>query len=475
VLQLLRLFKILNTFARYRVDRSLADLSGARWISLFFLFLPGRWLPHTNARSPQNLRLALQTLGPVFIKLGQMLSTRRDILDDELANDLAQLQDKLPPFPTEQAKALIESELGKPITELFLYFDDTPLAAASVAQVHAVTLHDGTEAVVKVVRPGLAKTIKKDIALMRFGAKWIQRLIPTTKRYYPDQVVTDYEHTILAELDLRREAANQQRFKQNFAKPGLLIVPAVYWAMVSTSVFVVERVYGVPLDQIGELKKRQVNLEKLSERGVTIFFLQVFRDNFFHADMHPGNVLVNVDDPSNPQYISLDHAIVGSLDRAEQFLLGRQLTAFLDRDYEQMAKLLITAGWLPSETRVADFEIALRAICEPIFDKPLDELEFGPILVSLFSAARQFKIRALPQFVLLEKTLLHIEGLGRSINPKLDIWGIGRPLLSQWIKQQISPEAIGREIKRNVPAWVEQLPQVPQLSLIHISEPTRPY
>lgn len=461
---LLRLFKILNTFARYRVTRALPPMPGLLLVNLLFWFLPGRWFAKRIDNPEQALRLALQELGPVFIKMGQMLSTRRDILEDDLANDLANLQDNIPPFDSQTARNIIETEFGRSIPELFATFDDNPLASASIAQVHTATLKTGEEVVVKVLRPGLEKIISRDVGLMRLGAKWMQKLLPITERFFPDQVVSDYENTILAELDLNREAANQQRFRNNFKNSNLLYVPKVYWDLVGSSVLVMERIYGVPIDQIDELKRRNVNLEKLSERGVKIFFMQVFRDNFFHADMHPGNVMVSTADPENPVYISLDNAIVGSLDRREQFLLGRQLMAFLDQDYEQMAKLLVEAGWVPEDTRVTEFEIALRAICEPIFDKPLDELEFGPVLVSLLRTARQFKIRALPQFVLLEKTLLHIEGLGRTINPKLDIWGIGRPLLTHWVRDQVGPDAIMREIKRNVPAWMEQAPQVPQLA-----------
>lgn len=474
---LLRIFKILNTFAKYRIERIVPPGPGRSLLALLLWCMPNHWRPAPKLDHPeQGLRMALQELGPVFIKGGQMLSTRRDLLPDHFADDLAQLQDNIPPFSGSLAKKMIEESLGKPVESIFSTFDTNPMASASVAQVHSATLPSGEEVVIKVIRPGLAKVIQRDVGLMRLAATWIQKLIPASQKFHLLQVVADYEHTILAELDLGREAANMRRFSYNFRNSDLLYVPKVHWDYVSTDVLTMERIYGIPVSNIKELKARGVNMAKLSEVGLKIFFTQVFRDNFFHADMHPGNVYVNADDPENPSYYQLDSAIVGSLDRSEQFLLARQLMAFLDQDYEQMAKLLVQAGWVPEETRIHEFEIALRTICEPIFEKPLDQLEFGPVLVRLFSTARQFQIQALPQFVLLEKTLLHVEGLGRQLYPELDIWSLGRPLLTQWIRDRAGTDTLIREFKRNAPAWMEQLPQIPQLTynaLVSVAEMKR--
>ena len=461
---LFRLLQIIRVIAKYRLDELIPDLPGSGVVKKLMLLIPYRWFAPTQTEQYARLRLAMEELGPVFIKLGQMLSTRKDLLADDIADDLAKLQDQIPPFSSEDAVAIIEKELGKPIAQLFASFNRNPLASASVAQVHAGTLSDGAEIVVKVIRPDIEKTIRRDIKLMKFTAGLIERLWPELARFHPLAVVKEYEEVIFGELDLTREAGNTVQLKKNFSNSPLLYVPQIYWELTATNVMVMERIYGVRVDDVETLKQRGVDFEILAERGVEIFFTQVFRDNFFHADMHPGNIFVDTTNPEEPVYIAIDCAIVGTLSREERFLLARQLMAVLNQDYEQVALLLIEAGWVPKHTRASEFGMALRTVCDPIFEKPLDQIEFGPILIRLFRTARRFEMQALPQFVLLEKTLLHIEGLGRQLCPELDIWAIGRPLLEQWIREQMSPEAVMKELKRSVPAWLEHLPNLPQLA-----------
>jgi len=461
---LFRLFQILRVFAKYRLDELIPDVPGSSIVKKLFLLSPFRWFAPRQEEKYVRLRLAMLALGPVFIKLGQMLSTRKDLLEDDITNDLAKLQDQVPPFESSKAIAIIEKELGQSIGQLFATFESTPLASASVAQVHAGTLRSGEDIVVKVIRPDIHKVINRDIKLMKWVAGVAERLWPDLKRFHLLTVVEEYEETILGELDLTREAGNTVKLRKNFENSPLLYVPEVHWELTSMNVMVMERIYGVCVTDIDEMRRRGVNFETLAERGVEIFFTQVFRDNFFHADMHPGNIFVDTSDPENPVYIAIDCAIIGSLGRDEQFLLARQLLALLNQDYELVARLLIDAGWVPKHTRAHDFGVALRIVCEPIFEKPLDQIEFGPILVRLFRTARRFEMQALPQFVLLEKTLLHIEGLGRQLYPQLDIWAIGRPLLEQWIRAQMGPDAILKELKRNAPGWIEHLPNLPQLA-----------
>lgn len=461
---LFRLLQIMSVIAKYRLDELIPDLPGSGAAKKLLWLNPFRWFAKTSSEKHTRLRLAMEELGPVFIKLGQMLSTRKDLLTDEVADDLAKLQDQIPPFSSDEAVAIIEKELGKPIAQLFSSFNCNPLASASVAQVHAGTLNDGAEIVVKVIRPDIEKTIRRDVKLMAFFARLVERLWPEIKRFHPLEVVKQYEEVILGELDLSREASNTIRLKKNFENSDLLYVPQVYWDLTATNVMVMERIYGERVDDVEAMRQRGVNFEILAERGVEIFFTQVFRDNFFHADMHPGNIFVDTTNPEEPVYIAIDCAIVGTLSREERSLLARQLMAVLNQDYEQVALLLIDAGWVPKHTRASEFGQALRTVCDPIFEKPLNQIEFGPILIRLFRTARRYEMQALPQFVLLEKTLLHIEGLGRQLYPELDIWAIGRPLLEQWIREQMGPEAIMNELKRSVPAWLEHLPNLPQLA-----------
>lgn len=468
--RLARLIVIVHVFAKYRLDELLPEHPSTKLIRLMVRLLPSTWRKPKESDPWIRLRLALEELGPVFIKFGQLLSTRRDLLPDSAIRDLSKLQDQVPPFPSQASMAIIEAELKAPINRLFSEFEEQPLASASVAQVHTAVLPNGDNVVVKVVRPGIEKIVRRDINLLHSLANILINLIPETQRFHPQQVVADYEHIIFGELDLGHEAANAAQFRRNFEDSPLLYVPEIYWQYSTPKVLTMERIYGVPVSDTDAMQAAGIDMETLSEIGVEIFFTQVFRDNFFHADMHPGNVFVSLENPEQPQYISLDHAIAGSLSRQERALLARQLMALLDKDYEQMAILLIEAGWVPPHTRVTEFTHALRTVLEPVLEKPLQDIEFGPILVRLFNTARRFEMQALPQFVLLEKTLIHIEGLGRQLYPELDIWTVGRPLLERWIRDQLGPSAVMQSIKRNGPALAEQIPQLPKMAFEALQE-----
>ncbi|RLT93072.1 2-polyprenylphenol 6-hydroxylase [Ketobacter sp.] len=462
--RLARLFTIFTLLARYRLDELLPDHAATGPLKWLIRLHPAAWGASTANHPWSRARLAMEQLGPVFIKFGQLLSTRHDLLPAEAIEDLSNLQDNVPPFGEQAAFDIIEQELKGSISDLFGSLERKPLASASVAQVHAGTLKDGREIVVKVIRPGLEKLVERDLALLLTGARWLEKLVPETRRFHPVQVVKDYRHILLGELDLGQEAANSAQFRRNFNDSPLLYVPDIHWNLSTSKVLTMERVYGVPVSDTETMLNAGVKLEYLSEMGVEIFFTQVFRDNFFHADMHPGNVMVNLADPQNPQYLSLDNAIVGTLNKEERFLLARQLMALLDKDYEQIAILLVEAGWVPKHTKIHEFQNALRTVLEPVLERPLHEIEFGPVLIRLFQTARRFEMQALPQFMLLEKTLIHVEGLGRQLYPELDIWAIGRPLLEQWIRDQIGPSAIMQTVKRNAPALIEQIPHLPKLA-----------
>ena len=416
-----------------------------------------------DAPRAERLRLALQELGPVSIKFGQLLSTRRDLLPDDVADELSLLQDKVAPFDSDQATSAIEHELGKPVDQLFDEFDGTPLAAASVAQVHSVTLPDGESAVIKVLRPGIEKQIAADIRLLKRLAKIINSLSDDLKRLRLPEVVEDYEATITAELDLRHEAANASLLKRNTSKRKLVYVPTVFWDYSSPRIMVSERISGIPIGDIPALNEAGVNMKVLAERGVEIFFSQVFDDCFFHADMHPGNIFVDATHPEEPTYIAIDCAIVGQLSREDQYYVARNLLAILQRNYRLVAELHIESGWVPAATRVQDFESTIRMLCEPIFDRPLHEISLGHMLVNLFRAASSFDMRVQPQLVLLQKTLLNIEGLGRQLYPELNLWETAKPFLEDWLKRQYSPMNVVRQLQRDAPAFVHHASQLPEV------------
>lgn len=410
-----------------------------------------------------RLRLALEKLGPIFIKFGQALSTRRDLLPVEIADELAKLQDNVPPFPGEAAKAIIERALKQPLAHFFSDFQEQPLASASVAQVHAARLLNGKEVVVKVLRPKVEKRIKRDIKLLRLIARLVEAAWEDGYRLRPQELVSEFERTILDELDLTREAANTSLLRRNFLHSPLLYVPEVYWPAVRKNVLVMERVYGIPISNISALKEKQVNLKRLAERGVEIFFTQVFRDRFFHADMHPGNIFVSVEDPQEPKYIAVDCGIVGTLSPQDQQYLAANFLAFFRRDYRRVAELHVESKWVPAKTNMEAFETAIRTIAEPIFEKPLREISFAQLLLKLFQVARQFNMTVQPQLALLQKTLFNIEGLGREIYPDLDLWATAKPFLERWMKSCNHPKTLFKLIAQDSLFWTEKVARFPSL------------
>ncbi|PJE78111.1 putative protein kinase UbiB [invertebrate metagenome] len=460
-----RLFHIIAAIARYRLD-NLVDLNRLPG-SLRFLMrlLPWRYFIRNNAPRALRLRLFMEALGPIYIKFGQILSTRRDLLPDDISRELARLQDQVPPFPTERAVAIIEKSLGQPVTEVFERFDHEPLASASVAQVHSARLRNSDEVVVKVVRPGIEKTIRKDIKLMFFCARLLVRLFRDARRLRLVEVVRDYENTIMDELDLLREAANGSQLRRNFLDGQLLFVPKVHWDLCRSQVMVLERIYGVPVADMDALREQGVDMKKLAERGVEIFFTQVFRDCFFHADMHPGNIFIDTDNPLDPRYIGIDFGIMGVLEQEDQRYLACNLLAFFRRDYRKVAQLHIDSGWVSRETRVGELESAIRTVCEPIFEKPLKDISFGQLLIRLFQTARRFNMEVQPQLVLLEKTLLNVEGLGRQLYPDLDLWSTAQPFLEQWMKDQVRPSRVMQNLKAGSAEWLLNAPNVAQQAM----------
>lgn len=461
----LRLAKILQVVGRYRLDEFL-DRRQLPTVPRIALSL-SPWRARQVPDLPRGIRLrrALEELGPVFIKFGQMLSTRRDLLPEDIADELARLQDDVPPFPEEQSITLIESALGKTISELFTEFEATPMASASVAQVHRATLKTGEQVVVKVVRPNIEAVIQQDIALLYTLAKLATRYHPNGRRLRPVEVVSDYELVILDELDMTREAANTSQLRRNFEGNKLLYVPEVYWDFTRRNVLTMERISGIPVTDVETLKAKGTDLKLLGERGVEIFFTQVFTHSFFHADMHPGNIFVDATDPTDPTYIGVDCAIVGSLSEADQYYLGRNLLGIFRRDYREVAQLHVECGWVPPETRVQEFEAAMRAVCEPIFERPISEISFGELLVYLFQTAGRFDMEVQPSLVLLQKTLLNIEGLGRQLYPDLNLWDTAQPFLEDWLQQRYSPQAVVKRLQRHAPSWIEQLPRLPEAVL----------
>jgi len=461
-MRLSRLIKVTWITSRYRLDKFIPTEHLPLSLRCILWLMPWRFFIAPKNTSAVNLRLALEALGPVFIKFGQMLSTRRDLLPTDIADELAKLQDQVPPFPGEQATCIIEKSLKRPIDQLFRNFEETPLASASVAQVHPATLMDGSQVVIKVIRPGIKKIIQKDLQLLAILAYLIEK-IPDGKRLRPTEVVEDYRKTILDELDLMREGSNAVTLRRNFENSEMLYIPEIYWEYSSTQVLTMERIHGIPVSDISALREQGTDMKVLAERGVEIFFTQVFRDSFFHADMHPGNVFVSREHPENPSYIGIDCGIVGSLSESDLTYLALTLLAFFNRDYRKVAQLHIDSGWVPADTRVNDFEGAIRAVCEPIFQKPLSEISFGLVLIRLFQTARRFNMEVQPQLVLLQKTLLNIEGLGRQLYPQLDLWATAKPYLESWFQNRIHPLKSAQRAWQNVPGWIEKAPLLPDL------------
>ncbi|WAG05952.1 ubiquinone biosynthesis regulatory protein kinase UbiB [Aeromonas jandaei] len=411
-----------------------------------------------------RIRLAFEALGPIFIKFGQMLSTRRDLLPPDIAEELALLQDRVPPFCGQAARQQIERSLGCPIETLFDDFDETPLASASIAQVHTARLKEsGREIVIKVIRPDIEPVIDADLRLMRALARLVARFVPQSARLRPIEVVEEYRKTILDELNLMREAANAIQLRRNFTGSEALYVPEIITDLCREQVLVMERIYGIPVSDIPALEANGTNMKLLAERGVEVFFTQVFRDSFFHADMHPGNIFVSYEHPENPLWIGIDCGIVGTLNREDKRYLAENFLAFFNRDYRRVAELHVESGWVPADTKVDEFEFAIRTVLEPIFEKPLSEISFGHVLLNLFNTARRFHMAVQPQLVLLQKTLLYVEGLGRQLYPQLDLWQTAKPFLENWMHEQVGPKSVLNAIKEKAPFWAEKLPELPEL------------
>ncbi|WP_428606412.1 ubiquinone biosynthesis regulatory protein kinase UbiB [Sedimenticola sp.] len=456
----LRLLHINWVLLRHGLDEVILATHLFRPVRFLLYLSPFYWLRrHKLPPYPVRMRLALEDLGPIFIKFGQILSTRRDLLPDDIADELAKLQDAVPPFSGQQARQIIEQAFGHPIEDVLDYFDEQPLASASIAQVHTASLKDGKKVVVKVLRPGIERTIRRDVGLLYIIAGLADRYWKDGRRLRPMEVVRDYEKTILDELDMQREAANAAQLRRNWEGSDILFVPEIYWEYTRTNVLVMERIHGIPVGNIKALKAAGISMEQLGTQGVEIFFTQVFRDNFFHADMHPGNIFV---EPGG-RYIAVDFGIVGSLTTEDQRYLAENLLAFFNRDYYRVAELHVESGWVPKGTRVEEFESAIRSVCEPIFNKPLSEISFGHFLLNLFQTARRFDMEVQPQLVLLQKTLLYIEGLGRQLYPELDLWATAKPFLERWMKEQVGPKAFTRKLKKNLPQMTEYAADMPIL------------
>ncbi len=458
--QVLRLLHINWVLLRHGLDEVVLATHLFRPVRFLIYLSPWHWLRREELPPfPVRIRRALEDLGPIFIKFGQILSTRRDLLPDDVSDELEKLQDAVPPFPGAQARRIIEKSYGHPLEQVFERFDETPLASASIAQVHAARLKSGEEVVVKVLRPDIDKIIQRDVALLYTLAELANRYWKESRRLRPLEVVREYDKTITDELDLMREAANCAQLRRNWENSPILFVPAVYWHLTRHNVFVMERIYGTPVGEVEKLKAQGISMKQLGEQGVEIFFTQVFRDNFFHADMHPGNIFV---EPSG-RYIAVDFGIVGSLTKEDQRYLAENLLAFFNRDYRRVAELHVESGWVPRHTRVDEFEAAIRTVCEPIFNRPLSEISFAHFLVNLFQTARRFDMEVQPQLVLLEKTLIYIEGVGRQLYPELDLWSTAKPFLERWVKEQMGPQAFTRRVKDSLPKLSEQLPELPGL------------
>ena len=460
-----RLNSVLNVIAKYRLDEFMQGQPGARRLGLLLLPYRLAWMFSSQASTHKNdrLRKAMEELGPITIKFGQLLSTRRDFLDIELADELQSLQDNVPPFSSPSIHQLIEESLGVTAESIFSSLDSEPFASASIAQVYKATLLSGEEVVIKATRPGIEEVVSADIKLL----KWVARLIETRtelgKRLHPVEIVNDYEQIIHDELDLLSEAANTSQLKRNFENSPSLYVPEVHWDFCSKRLMVMERIHGIPVADLGALNAQNTDLKKLAETGVNIFFTQVFDHNFFHADMHPGNIFVSHETPENPKYIAIDCAIIGSLTKDDQEYLAKNLLALFKRDYRKVAELHVACGWVPKNTKIHEFESAIRSVCEPIFEKPLKEISFANLLVQLFRTASRFDMEVQPSLVLLQKTLLNVEGLGRQLYPDLDLWTTALPYLENWNKKRLNPFTLLGRIQENIPNWIDQLPQLPQL------------
>lgn len=461
-----RLITIQKTLIRYGLDEIVLASSGSRPVRILFYLFPWNWFGRKRGPRAERLRCALEDLGPIFIKLGQILSTRRDFLPEDISQEFSKLQDKVPPFPGKEARRIIEDAFEKKIDEIFLEFDETPLASASIAQVHAAKMKDGREMIIKVVRPDVEEIIRRDLGLMYFLADKVERYTEDGRRLGPVNVIAEFEKTLLGELDLMREAANASQLRRNFADSDKLYVPEVCWDLTHKNVMVMERISGIAVNDIESLKAAGVDLKWLAEAGIEIFFTEVLRDSFFHADMHPGNIFVSRPEPGKPAKIMLvDFGIMSSLSEFDQRYLAENFMAFLDHDYQRVAELHVESGWVPAGTRIDEFEFAIRTVCEPLFDRSLTEISFGTMLLRLFQTARQFGMVIMPQLLLLQKTLVNIEGLGRQLYPELDIWKTARPLFEYWMHDRLGVRGLAKGLKENLPRWLDRLPDLPNKAI----------
>ncbi len=462
---LLRILRILRVLARYRLDALLDDTPLKPWVALIRPFVPRPAQDIATLSRGARLRLVLQDLGPIFVKFGQILSTRRDLLPADIAGELALLQDQVAPFPGVQARVQIEEALAGPIGDVFAEFDETPLASASIAQVHPARLADGREVVVKVLRPGIRRQIAGDIALLTLLAQIVARTHPRADKIRPLEVVAEIEHTLRGELDLQREGANASLLRRNWLDSPDLYVPEVVWSHTSERVLTLERVRGIPSDDVKALDAAGINRSKLAANGVRVFYTQVFRDNFFHADAHAGNIWVDTDPllRESPRFIALDFGIMGQLSSTDQYYLAENFMAIFQRDYRRIAELHVEAGWMPDTIRIDELEAAARSVCEPYFTRPLSEISLAEVLGKLFRTAQQYELTLQPQLILLQKTLLSIEGVGRLLDPKLDIWAVAKPVLENILRERYSPAQLGREFRKRLPELITRAPDMPRL------------
>lgn len=463
VKQLIRLIHINTILARNGLDQVIVSIRLFAPLRFIVYLNPWNWFRKVQLTRGEALRKTLEELGPIFIKFGQALSTRPDLVPADIALELCKLQDNVPPFSSAKVLAIIEAAFGRSAFDVFAEFDPEPLASASMAQVHAAKLKTGEEVVVKVLRPNMRKIIDQDIGIMYTIASLAEHYWSESKRFKPREVVQEFEHNLIDELDLQREAGNAGQLRRNFQHSPLLYIPEVFWDYTRENVMVMERIFGIPISDINALKTHHIDIKKLAERGVEIFFTQVFKHCFFHADMHPGNIFVSYAHPAEPQYICIDFGIIGTLNDSDKRYLAENFYAFFNRDYRRVAQLHVESGWVARNTRIEEFESAIRTVCEPIFEKPLKDISFAQVILRLFQVARRFNMEVQPQLILLQKTLLAIEGLGRQLYPELDLWATAKPFLQHWLKEQLGPKAFIRRLRENIPFFVEELPYMPRL------------